>query len=98
MKRLRAVYIHSVVANADDLFVNYQIAYLLLGEGGRTAAETIGPLFCNTLIRFYKVSEHICLGRRDYTRVNVGPRTKIIENTSRDSGVDDIEGLLSLFY
>ena len=59
--------------------------------------ETVGSFFRNAFVRFHKVSKHVCLGRRDDARINVGPRTEIVENTSGDGEVDEIKGFLPLF-
>ena len=76
--------------------MDHQIAYLLLGEGGRTAAETIGSFFCNAFVRLHKIPKHISLGRRDDTGVYVGPRAEVVENSGRDGGIDEIESFLPL--
>lgn len=76
--------------------MDHQIVYLLLGKGGGAAAETIGPLFRNAFVRLHKVPKHIGLGRSDDASVYVGPRTEVVEDTGRDGGIDDIEGILSL--
>jgi len=87
--------IHGLACDGCDLLVDDQLSDALALPSRGSSSERVMAFFFDTLVRFDKVAEHFGASCGDDARVDIGPGSKVVEDTCRDGGRDERECILS---
>jgi len=88
--------IHLISANQCQLFFDNQFPDVLLLPRRCAPPEFVVSFLLHSLVWHFDIPEHFGMVCRDNARVDVGTRSKIVEDTSSDSGLDKVQRIFSL--
>ena len=88
--------IHLISANQCQLFFDNQFPDVLLLPRCCAPPEFVVSFLLHSLVGHFDIPQHFGMVCRDNACVDVGTRSKIVEDTSSDSGLDKVQRIFSL--